>query len=100
MKEYIDYVNPLNDIFSNSDNTCLLSFSFSFRFFFLNFTWFRENIFLELETNNPMSTSQVKYKPPNTFLLSEQIIFLRLKLKKKRSRHLIIIYAKSIYVST
>lgn len=30
-----------------------------------------------------MSTSQVKYKPPNTFLLSEQIIFLRLKLKKK-----------------
>lgn len=44
-----------------------------------------------------MSTSQVKYKPPNTFLLPEQIIFLRLKLKKKRSRYLIIIYAKSIF---
>lgn len=37
MKEYIDYVNPLNDIFSNSDNISLLSFFFSFRFFFFKF---------------------------------------------------------------
>lgn len=83
MKEYIDYVNPLRSMIFFPILTILVFFLFPFLFAFFFFTWFQENIFLELETNNPMSTSQVKYKSPNTFLLSEQIIFLRLKLKKK-----------------
>lgn len=86
MKEYIDYVNPLRSMIFFPILTILVFFLFPFLFiffFFFNFTWFRENIFLELETNNPMSTSQVKYTPPN-FLLPKQIIFLRLKLKKKK----------------